>query len=373
MRIKVLLIIVAFLLCLMLLVMTRQATSGVFSIHHIDFYEKGGDWDGFRFDKIALNQDSTELLCVNEKGTAKFESPSVKTDFEFNEILLSWNCFCDSCGGLYIAVSVSPDGKYWNNFSYQTWGFQPVDFDSIKMFLPSDNIEDVGWLDVDIIRLYVPMRFYKFTFVCFKDKSCQFFIDRISVCYSNTSADIRQYNNHYSVVNRIKKVSLAVPFRSQHSLPDNISGLTCSPTSLAMVLNYHGRGYSPLEVSELVYDPNNEIYGNWLYNIQAAYAIGMEKTWVGRHNSFNELVPELLDGKPVVISIAFDYGKLAGSPISETDGHLIVVRGFDRSNRVLVNDPAGYNVSDGICAYDLSELTQAWIGHGGIAYHIWPE
>jgi hypothetical protein len=372
-RIKALLIIIAFMLCLILLVITRQATSGVFSIHHVDFYEEGDDWNGFRFDKIVLNKDSTGLLCVNEKATAKFESPVVETNFEFNEILLSWNCFYDNCGGLYIAVSVSSDGKYWNNFSYQNWGYLPDDFDSLKMFLPPEKIDDVGWLDIDIIRLYVPMRFYKFTVVCFTNESSQFIIDRINVCYSNISVDIRQYNNHYPSFNGIKEVSLAVPFRTQKSLPDSISGLTCSPTSLTMVLNYHGRGYSPLEVSELVYDPNSEIYGNWLYNVQTAYILGMEKTWVGRHSSFCEFVPELLDGKPVIISIAFDYGKLTRSPVSETDGHLIVVRGFDKQGRVLVNDPAGYDVSDGICVYDFDELTRAWVGHGGIAYHIWPE
>jgi hypothetical protein len=140
-----------------------------------------------------------------------------------------------------------------------------------------------------------------------------------------------------------------------------------------MVLNYQGCNCSHLEVSELVYDPNNEIYGNWLYNVQAAYMLGMKKAWVGRHNSFNELIPELLSGKPVVISIAFDYGKLLGPPISQTEGHLIVVRGFDKQCRVLVNDPAGHDVSDGISAYDLDELTAAWVGHGGVAYHIWPE
>lgn len=373
MKIKALLIVATFILCLVLVIITRQVTSGVFSIHQVDFYENSDDWNDFRFDKIVLSQDSTKLLCVTDTITAKFESPAVETDFDFNEILLSWNCFCDSSSGFYIAVSVSSDGKYWNNFSYQTWGNLPEDFDSLKMFLPSEKIEGVGWLDVDIIRLYAPMRFYKFTFVCFVDESNQFAIERFSVCYSNTSADIRQYNLHNPPMNRIKEVSLAVPFRTQRSLPDSISSLTCSPTSLAMVLNYHGYDYSHLEVSEMVYDPNNDIYGNWLYNVQAAYMLGMERTWVDRHNTFNELVRELLNGKPVVISIAFDYGKLSGPPISETDGHLIVVRGFDKQGRVLVNDPAGYDLSHGISAYDLNELTSAWVGHGGIAYHIWPE
>ena len=54
-------------------------------------------------------------------------------------------------------------------------------------------------------------------------------------------------------------------------------------------------------------------------------------------------------------------------------GHLIVVRGLDGKGNVLVNDPAGDNPQEGIVAYDLKTLTELWVDHGGVAYHLWPE
>ena len=99
----------------------------------------------------------------------------------------------------------------------------------------------------------------------------------------------------------------------------------------------------------------------------------MKKTWVGRHNSLSELVDEISDGKPVVINFAFEDEQLSGAPYSQTSGHIIVVRGFDGKGNVLVNDPAGRDISKGMNAYDIDELTAVWLGHGGVAYHLWPE
>ena len=81
-----------------------------------------------------------------------------------------------------------------------------------------------------------------------------------------------------------------------------------------MVLNYYNHQFSALEVSAAVFDPYSEIYGNWPYNMEAAYLMGLQKTWIGRHNSFNELAEELKSGRPVIISIDVPPGKLPGAP-----------------------------------------------------------
>jgi hypothetical protein len=48
---------------------------------------------------------------------------------------------------------------------------------------------------------------------------------------------------------------------------------------------------------------------------------------------------------PLVISEAHGPGGLPGSPLPETDGHLLVLRGL-RGNRALVNDPAALSAED---------------------------
>ena len=371
MKIKTVLVIAAFAICLILVILTRQSTSGLFSIHNVDFFEYDTGWNGFKFVNIILSNDKDRLLLDTPDEPGYFESPSVETDFDFNELLLAWNCDIDNSGGLYFILSVSPDNENWHDFAYQQWG--DITGDSLELSAVSEKIDGVGRLETDVLKLDKPMKFYRFSSACFADDYGQFSMARISVCYSNTVASIRQYHVNRLPAESISRVALAVPYHSQHSLPDSIAEEGCSQTSVAMVMNYHGRNYSSLELSEYVYDSNNDIYGNWLYNVQAAYQLGMKKTWVGRHNSFEEITAELLDGKPVVISIAFENGELKGAPYTKTSGHLIVVRGFDGESKVIVNDPYGHDVSDGVNLYDIDELTAVWIEHGGAAYHIWPE
>jgi hypothetical protein len=371
-KIKAAIIVLSFAACLTLLVAARIAVNDNYAIHKVDFFEGKDGWANFRFENLVLNADSTRLLLVSPEISCRLESPVLKTVFAFNEILLSWNCRMDKSGGLFFILSVSPDDKQWYDFDYQRWG--NADFGSFVNHAPPMKIINVGWLDVDIIRLSKPMKYYKFSLIAVADTNGQFLLDRIAACYSDIKANIRQYRKYRYAGDSIDNIALAVPYRSQHTLPDSIAGRTCSPSSVTMVLNYYGRDFSHLEVSELVYDETNDIYGNWLYNVQAAYLLGMKKTWVGRHSSFAELMPELSEGKPVVISIAVKEGQhLSGAPYAQTEGHLITVRGFDGKGHVLVNDPAGNDISDGMIAYDIEELTAVWTGHQGVAYHLWQE
>ncbi len=372
MKIKPFIVVIAFFACLAIAVFTRQLISGEYKIHHVDFYDDGEDWAGYKFTNVILNGDKTKLTLESPDKPGLIESPIEKTDFDFNEILLSWNCLVNKPGGIFISLSVSPDSNNWYEFAYQKWG--GLDSDIAEFSDLPRKIPDIGRLDEDIIRLAQPMKYYRFKITCLAGADSLFMLDRISVCYSDVSANMRQYHVYSPPVPEIEPIDLAVPYRSQHWLPDSISGLTCSPTSVTMILNYHGREFSTLEVAETVYDKTNDIYGNWPYNAQAAYVLGLNRTWIGRHNSFNELVDELKAGKPVAISIAFDTDqKLSGAPYKSTDGHLIVVRGFDGHGHVLVNDPAGDDITNGVNAYDINELTAVWTGHQGVAYHLWPE
>jgi hypothetical protein len=364
----------AFIICLTLVILIRQLTAGRFAVHQLDFYDNGADWRDFHLTNIYTNKDSSRMIIAGDD--ASLISPVCKTKFPFNEIIMCWNCFAGDSSGLAISIAASPDNVNWWNFAYQNWrvesDFGAIDEDS----LPRKKISGAGFVDIDIIKLEKPAIYYKFKIVFSHKDSLPFYLDRISICYSNTHADIRQqgiWGNQ--LLADLPKVALAVPFLSQKALPDSISDRTCSPTSLAMVLNYHNHQCFPLEVSAAVYDPFAEIYGNWPYNIQAAYLMGLQKTWIGRHNSFFEIASEINSGKPVIISIDVPPAKLANAPYPTTGGagHLIVVRGFDGEGNVLVNDPAGENPHEGMVAYDLKALTEIWVERGGVAYHLWPE
>jgi hypothetical protein len=77
---------------------------------------------------------------------------------------------------------------------------------------------------------------------------------------------------------------------------------------------------------------------------------------------------------PVVISFAFGEGELPGTPISSSAGHIMVVRGFDASGNVIVNDPAAAADDAVRIVYDRAKLEELWLGHsGGTVYLIYPK
>ncbi len=83
----------------------------------------------------------------------------------------------------------------------------------------------------------------------------------------------------------------------------------------------------------------------------------------------------MVAGVPIVASIARKEGELSGALVPGSDGHLLVVRGFDLSGNVVVNDPAGCDDSRVRRAYNRrEEFARAWAsGSGGIAYLIYPD
>ena len=370
MKFKTLLIAAFFIICLILVVWFKQFAGGSYRINQVDFYESTNEWADFQLINMSADAAGNYLLIDDPTKPGLLISPPHKTKFSFDEIILSWNCRVEDDGIVYITISLSPDSSSWYDFNYQTWG----DIDRNKLEVPwlESSIKGIGYLDEDIIRLKKPMKYYRFAIHTFAGKGGWLLFDRATVCYSKTNGSLRDLKRFAPVEYEITPVNLAVPYKSQGWLPDSISGKTCSPTSVGMVLNYYNLDYSTIEVAGAVYDKYNYIYGNWPYNAQAAYILGMNRAWIGRHNSFNELAGELADGKPVVISIAIDDNqKLTGAPYKTTEGHLIVVRGFDQNGNVLINDPAADDIEQGMVTYDINELTDVWVGHDGIAYHLW--
>jgi hypothetical protein len=162
-----------------------------------------------------------------------------------------------------------------------------------------------------------------------------------------------------------------VPFRSQRVEDPTIAGRICSPTSVAMVLAYRGIDRPTAEVAACLYDREHDMYGNWSRAIQGAFSFGVPG-YLTRVATWDEARTFVLAGQPLVISIAAEKGELTGAPYAKTDGHLLVLRGFDTNGDVLVNDPAAQDAEHGVTKYTRAELERCWMGHGGVAYVLLP-
>lgn len=161
--------------------------------------------------------------------------------------------------------------------------------------------------------------------------------------------------------------TLPVPERSQFAEKTDASRI-CSPTSLAMVLEYHGIKRTTREVAEGVYDHAAKIYGNWPFNTAHAHRVSGLETYVRRCASIEELEDEILADRPAIVSHCWKRGELTGAPLPESKGHLIVVVGFTDWGDIVVNDPAG-RPGKVRRIYKRPEFHRTWLINGsGIMY-----
>lgn len=167
---------------------------------------------------------------------------------------------------------------------------------------------------------------------------------------------------------------LVVPSYSQFEQSASIGHRICSPTSVAMVLNYYGYGVTPVGVAELSYAEKHDLYGVWPNNVWAAAQLGAPGCLM--HIDSWSTVDHLfrLD-IPVIASIRYRRGELTGAAFSREDdgltGHLVVVRG-SRGGSVLVNDPGARAQGDVAREYDREEFSRIWFERSAMAYVIFP-
>lgn len=157
----------------------------------------------------------------------------------------------------------------------------------------------------------------------------------------------------------------------------------CSPTSLAMVLGYYGISPVPtgIEVghadavvdhtAKMVYDNGYDGTGNWAFNTAYAATLVAGDSYVTRLRDLREAEDYIAAGVPLVISIAFGRNQLSGAPLSSSNGHLLVVVGFEPDGDVVVNDSSAPSNASVRRVYDRAQLERIWISaSGGTAYVI---
>lgn len=154
------------------------------------------------------------------------------------------------------------------------------------------------------------------------------------------------------------------PRLSQLTLPARIRLQACSPTATAMALGIAERRRFKSIVANARHRPTG-LYGAWPQNIWAAARQGV-LGGVELASDWSLAQDALHAGRPLVASIRFDRGELAASPLPQTAGHLVLVRGF-KDGAVIVNDPAAPEESVER-RYDAAEFAAAWMRWRGVAY-----
>ena len=165
-------------------------------------------------------------------------------------------------------------------------------------------------------------------------------------------------------------LDISIPLKSQRVEDAAIQNKICSPTCVSMLLDYWGHHTTIAEVAEKVYNIQHGIYGIWPANIRAASQWGISG-YLLRFTSLEELSWFLKQGIPIVASVNYTKGELRQAAIEETQGHLLVIRGL-KEDKVLVNDPASYDVHQVYREYRAQEFETVWLKRKGVGYVLFP-
>ncbi len=256
--------------------------------------------------------------------------------------LVSWNTGAPA-GGLALAVHRS-DGSVSEPLPYVRWS--PEDRRSL------DGADEKTRIAVDILRSDV-----RFSGIAVEADVA---LDMVAVSVPSPSS--------MRITRRPRVAALDVPPLSQRvrAYPES-TRRWCSPASLAMLLRYHGVAVGIAEVAHGVHDDSYNGTGNWAFNVAYAGACGL-RAFVAYLHGLDHVAAFVEAGIPVAISIAWNGNELPGAPLPQSDGHLIVVRGFEPAV-ALVNDPAKPSVA---FRYDRAALDRVFRAHGGVAYLVAP-
>lgn len=340
-------------------------------LHDVRSAFRPGTFQNARPDESGDGAILTPTAGGNE---AIYESPVIETDIKFNEAVVSWNVGTPAGAGFCVEIRVGRrfDDSWTPYLHIGNWG------DPLPGGEPVVTCEE-GRIDVDCLRS--EQRFdciqYRIRAACVPGCEAELRIERVAVCVSDLTgipaAILRDESTAPPPPPEEWQRRLPVPFRSQRTEDPELAGRICSPTSLAMVMEYRGVARSTDEAAHACYDPRHDIYGNWPRNIQAAYTFGIPG-YLTRFADWTDVKRMIAAGQPLVISIRVRGGaKLTGAPYESTEGHLLVLTGFDEDGNVYVNEPAVSTAEASQLTYARGELEEVWMrGSGGLAYVLLP-
>ena len=309
-------------------------------------------------------------------------SPIHTTKQAFTTLVASWNATTPTGTWLEVHVRVL-EGKGWTH-----WYDLPIwasDLSTINRHSVDKQSDQGGSIATDtFLTKKSPATAYQLALTLFTTSpSVSLTLDRVGVIASYDSTSYPTIAPDTSVWG----TNLNVPQRSQ-MLPQ-YQGLGyggggevwCSPTSTSMIMAYWSNVLNQANLNQTVPDAAKGTYdftyqgtGNWPFNTGYAASFGGIHSYVTRMYSMSQVEQWIKAGVPIAISIAFSNGQLPGAPITSSTGHLIVVRGFDASGNVIVNDPAFSTDATVETTYNRADLQNVWLSaSNGTAYVIYPE
>jgi Peptidase_C39 like family len=311
---------------------------------------------------ILTNMTAFTRSGGNEGSGEVWVSSELRSRTPWNELVVSWNVV----GGAMIDVEASPVGNvrgvHW--FNLGRWSLAG------PRTSPPRQVDDVGEVDTDTLRVKTGAAGARLRITVTGGSRDS--VKLLALAFSDTmrrapsGAPVR---SAWGVVQE-------PPRRSQASYPEGITKW-CSAASTSMLLGYWANRTGATdedravpEVAAAVYDDAWRGTGNWPFNTALIGSNPHLRACVARFNNLADLERWTGSGFPAAASLS--YAVLQGKSAPEPgDGHLVVVCGFDREGRVVINDP-GVRLERVRRVFPRSAFDAAWGNSHRTVYLAWP-
>ena len=320
-------------------------------------------------------------------------SPEVRPGFEVTELIPSWNATTPEGTWIEIEVRVSENGVHMSRWhSLGRWAETDADIHPTSV---ADRFDEVASVAFDKLTAREPrtLATYQLRVSLLRRVGSRATpVLRLVAMMASNIPSGREVTR--SVSGGAEGIVIDVPAYSQQlhrgEYPQWDSGgeSWCSPTSTMMVLAHWGKGPTAQEyawgdpghqdpfidhAARHTFDYHFTGAGNWPFNTGYAARYGVT-AFVTRLRSLTEAEQFIKAGIPLVISVSFTQAELEGAGYG-TQGHLLVVVGFDENGNVICNDPASHGIpsNDEVrTTYDRDQLENAWMATSGIVFVIHP-
>jgi peptidase C39-like protein len=302
-------------------------------------------------------------------------SPVITSAFNYKEAIASWNAATPA--GSWVEIQFRAQyGTRWSK--WYILGIWASDYSTIRRHSVASQGDSDGLVSADTFissskkattnKFQLKLRLFSADGVATPS------VRNASVAYSSEKPKTATVSaGNPALWNTL----LNVPECSQMVYPDGGS-VWCSPTSTSMVLGYWNQDTGPCEprvraAVDGVYDWVYDGHGNWPFNTAYAATFGYEG-YVARLTSLARAEEFVAAGVPVIMSVAWSQGQLTGADVDSTNGHLVVLVGFDAAGNLIINDPATPANETVQRTYLRSEFEPLWLqASGGVVYLIYPQ
>lgn len=351
------------------------------------------------FSRVALDRGGEGTLILDNKlvlaageTTGRWTAAHTEPAFGFDRLVASWNAETPGDSQLRIEVQATTQGG--TQTDWYTLAIWAADDHALQRTSVRGQTDVYGRIDTDTLFAQSDL-FAAYTLrinlqrVSAEDPSPT--LQMLAAAVSNTTYSPATLT---SLPRGAEAFQLPVPAYSQEihakQYPQYGGGgeAWCSPTSTQMVIEYWGRAlsadalawvdpsYADPQIDHAArstYDAAYRGTGNWPFNTAYAATFGLD-AFVTQLRSLTEAEQFVRGGIPLVASIASKPRELDGFLFDGgTNGHLVVIVGFDGADNPIVNDPAAWTNASVPRVYDRAQFERVWLrGSGGTVYVIHP-